>query len=91
MLNKQRQVIYAERKRVLDGEDLHDQISHMIDDVVTAYVDGATSSGYAEDWDLDQLWTGLKQLYPVGLTVEDARRGGRRRWPRSTPTSSRPG
>ena len=71
VLNKQRQVIYAERKRVLDGEDLHEQVRHMIDDVVGAYVQGATADGYAEDWDLDQLWTSLKQLYPVGVTIED--------------------
>jgi preprotein translocase subunit SecA len=71
VLNKQRQVIYAERLRVLNGEDLSDQVRNMIDDVVTAYVVGATSEGYAEDWDLDQLWTGLKQLYPVGVTVEE--------------------
>ena len=38
----------------------------MVDDVVAAYVDGATETGYAEDWDLEQLWTGLKALYPVG-------------------------
>jgi preprotein translocase subunit SecA len=71
VLNKQRQVVYAERKRVLDGEDLHDQVQHMIDDVVTAYVTGATGDGYAEDWDLDQLWSSLKQLYPIGVTIED--------------------
>jgi preprotein translocase subunit SecA len=71
VLNKQRQVIYAERRRVLDGEDLHEQITHMINDVVTAYVTGATTEGYAEDWDFDQLWDALKQLYPISLTVED--------------------
>src|SRR5437868_450270 len=72
VLNKQRQVIYAERKRVLNGEDLHDQVRNMIDDVIGAYVDGATSSGVGgEDWDLEQLWTSLKQLYPVGITIED--------------------
>jgi len=71
VLNKQRQVIYAERKRVLNGEDLHEQVQHMIDDVVGAYVSGATAEGYAEDWDLDQLWSSLKQLYPVGVTIED--------------------
>src|SRR5437764_5299967 len=71
VLNKQRQVIYAERKRVLNGEDLHEQVQHMIDDVVGAYVSGATAEGYAEDWDLDQLWASLKQLYPLGITVED--------------------
>jgi preprotein translocase subunit SecA len=71
VLNKQRQVIYAERKRVLDGEDLHDQVRHMIDDTITAYVEGATAEGYAEDWDLDRLWTSLKQLYPVGVSLDD--------------------
>src|SRR5690606_1852606 len=78
--HQQRQVIYAERRRVLNGEDLRDQVQHMIEDVIGAYVTGATSVGYAEDWDLDQLWTSLKQLYPVGITVEDVieRAGGDR-------------
>ena len=71
VMNKQRQVVYAERKRVLNGEDLNDQISNMLDDVITAYVQGATADGYADDWDLDQLWSSLKQLYPVGTTVDE--------------------
>ncbi|MBA3489558.1 MAG: preprotein translocase subunit SecA [Longispora sp.] len=71
VLNKQRQVIYAERHRVLDGEDLHEQIRHMIDDTITAYVQGATSEGYSEDWDLDKLWTALKQTYPIGVTISE--------------------
>jgi preprotein translocase subunit SecA len=72
VMNQQRVVIYAERKKVLNGEDLHDEIRHMITSVVEAYAQGATSDGVgAEDWDLDQLWTSLKQLYPVGVTVDD--------------------
>ncbi|MDT5036710.1 MAG: preprotein translocase subunit SecA [Micromonosporaceae bacterium] len=71
VLNKQRQVIYTERRRVLNGEDLHEQVRHMITDTIGAYVDGATSEGYAEDWDLDRLWVSLKQLYPVGVTLDD--------------------
>lgn len=71
VMNKQRQVVYAERKRVLDGEDLHDQVRHMLDDLITAYVQGATAEGYADDWDLDQLWSSLKQVYPVGVTIDD--------------------
>ncbi|WDZ86994.1 preprotein translocase subunit SecA [Micromonospora cathayae] len=71
VMNKQRQVVYAERLRVLNGEDLSDQVRNMIDDVVGAYVVGATSDGYAEDWDLEQLWTNLKQLYPVGVTIDE--------------------
>lgn len=40
VMNKQRQVVYAERLRVLNGEDLSDQVRNMIDDVVDAYVRG---------------------------------------------------
>jgi hypothetical protein len=70
VLNKQRTVIYDERRRVLDGEDIKEQIEHMIGDVVTAYVDGATAEGYAEDWDLEKLWSALGTLYPVGVDRE---------------------
>ncbi len=78
VMNKQREVIYTERRRVLEGADLHEQVRHMINDVVTAYVEGATAEGYPEDWDLDGLWKALRTLYPVSLTVEDliAENGG---------------
>jgi preprotein translocase subunit SecA len=71
VLNRQREVIYGERRRVLAGADLHEQIRHFLDDVIRAYVQNATAEGYAEDWDLDQLWTALKTLYPVSITVEE--------------------
>ena len=69
--NKQRQVIYAERKRILEGEDLQEQVEAMLDEVLEAYVKGATENGYVEDWDLDSLWTALRQLYPVGIDYQD--------------------
>jgi preprotein translocase subunit SecA len=72
VMNKQRTVVYDERKQVLDGADLSDQIRPMITDVVTSYVEGATASGYPEEWDLDSLWTALKTLYPISLTVTEA-------------------
>jgi preprotein translocase subunit SecA len=56
---------------VLEGADLHEQVRHMIDDTVTAYIAAATSEGYPEEWDLDQLWTALGTLYPVGITVDE--------------------
>ena len=74
VLNQQRKVIYAERRRILEGENLQQQATDMLVDVITAYVDGATSDGYAEDWDLDALWTALKTLYPVGIKHEDLTR-----------------
>jgi preprotein translocase subunit SecA len=70
VLNRQRQVIYEERRKVLEGADLHEQIRHMVDDTIEAYAHGATSDGFAEEWDLEALWTALRQLYPVGLTIE---------------------
>jgi preprotein translocase subunit SecA len=72
VMNKQRTVVYDERRQVLEGADLTDQIRPMIDDVVRGYIEGATASGYPEEWDLDQLWTALKTLYPVSLTVDEA-------------------
>jgi preprotein translocase subunit SecA len=72
VMNKQRTVVYDERRQVLHGADLSDQIRPMITDVVTGYVEGATSSGYPEEWELDQLWTALKTLYPISLTVDEA-------------------
>jgi preprotein translocase subunit SecA len=80
VMNRQRTVIYEERRRVLEGADLAEQIRHMIDDTVEGYVRAETSDGYPEEWDLDRLWTALKTLYPVGLTIEqlDEESGGGR-------------
>ncbi|WP_280248177.1 preprotein translocase subunit SecA [Nocardia abscessus] len=71
VMNQQRTVIYGERNRILRGEDMEGQVQGMITDVVSAYVDGATSEGYVEDWDLEKLWTALKTLYPVSLDYRD--------------------
>ncbi len=71
VLNRQRSVIYEERRRVLAGQDLHEQVRHMVDDVLEGYVRAATAEPFPEQWDLDQLWTALRTLYPISLTVEE--------------------
>jgi preprotein translocase subunit SecA len=71
VMNQQRKVIYAERRRILEGENLQQQAHDMLVDVITAYVNGATAEGYAEDWDLEKLWDALKTLYPVGIDHTD--------------------
>jgi len=71
VMSRQREVIYEQRRRVLEGEDLHEQIRHFRSDVLTAYVEGATGEGRPEDWDLDALWTALRAVYPVTITPED--------------------
>ncbi|WP_322762087.1 preprotein translocase subunit SecA [Frankia sp. Cr2] len=69
VMNKQRTVIYEERRKVLEGADLHEQIRHFVDDTVDGYVRGATADGYPEEWDLDTLWSGLGELYRVGVEI----------------------
>jgi preprotein translocase subunit SecA len=71
VLNRQRQVIYGERRQVLEGADLHEQIGEMLDEVVAGYVAGETGEGYPEEWDLDKLWRAFRQLYPVSLTIDE--------------------
>ncbi|MFD7690341.1 preprotein translocase subunit SecA [Streptomyces sp. NPDC059781] len=71
VMNRQREVIYGERRRVLEGEDLQEQIQHFMDDTIDAYVQAETAEGFPEDWDLDRLWGAFKQLYPVSVTVEE--------------------
>jgi preprotein translocase subunit SecA len=70
VLNRQRQVIYGERRKVLEGADLHEQVRSMIDEVITGYVAGATGEGYPEEWDLEKLWRAFKQLYPISLRID---------------------
>ncbi len=71
VLNRQREVIYGERRRVLEGEDLQEQVVHFMDDTIDAYITAETAEGFPEDWDLDRLWGAFKQLYPVKVTVEE--------------------
>ncbi|HJR89571.1 MAG TPA: preprotein translocase subunit SecA, partial [Aeromicrobium sp.] len=78
VMSRQREVIYAERRKVLEGEDLQDWVRTMIGEVTQAYVTGATE-GFPEEWDLEQLWTALGTLYPISLPVErvEGEAGGR--------------
>jgi preprotein translocase subunit SecA len=70
-MNRQREVIYAERRLVLEGEDIGTQVGDFMAETISAYVRSATAEGYAEDWDLNQLWTAIKLIYPITFTPED--------------------
>ena len=71
VLNRQREAIYKDRGRILHGDDLKDQISGFVDEVLTTIIDARVSEGHAEDWDFDNLWDALKQVYPISITVDD--------------------
>ena len=71
VLNEQRKVVYATRHDILEAGDIQDNIRGMIDDTVSAYVAGATATGYVEDWDLDALWNALDSLYGPTISHEE--------------------
>jgi len=71
VMNKQREVVYSERREVLEGVDIKELVEVSLEETITAYVDSATATGVAEDWDLNTLWTALKVLYPISFTAEE--------------------
>ncbi len=77
VMDRQRHVIYAERRRVLEGADLEEQISTFIDDVVEGFVRGATE-GFAEEWQLDELWVAAAPDLAGRRRPQGPREGGRR-------------
>jgi len=71
VMNRQREVIYGERRLVLEGEDISNQVQTFLADTLVAYVNAETAEGYGEDWDLDRLWQALKLVYPIGFTADE--------------------
>jgi preprotein translocase subunit SecA len=71
VMNGQRTVIYGERRKILEGEDLTEETLGFIRDVVEATV--ATycpPDAFAEEWDKEGLFTALSEVYPVSLTTQ---------------------
>ena len=70
VMNRQRHAVYSDRRKVLEGADVESRLRATVDTVVEQYVIGATE-GFAEDWDLEQLWSNMNTLYPVSLVRAD--------------------
>ena len=71
VMNRQRLVIYSERRLVLEGKDIGEQVQDFVGETLSAYVSAATAEGYAEDWNLTVLWSALKVIYPVSFTTDE--------------------
>jgi preprotein translocase subunit SecA len=71
VMNRQREVIYGERRLVLEGKDIKDQVAEFMNETLDAYVDAATAEGFAEDWDLEKLWSALRVIYPVSFSIQE--------------------
>ncbi len=73
--NEQREIIYAERRKVLDGDDMRDTIIQMIDELVDKYVNAVIGDDQdPSDWDLNQLNEILIPMIPVEPVTYDKER-----------------
>ncbi|MFL5949060.1 MAG: preprotein translocase subunit SecA, partial [Gaiellaceae bacterium] len=75
VLNKQRTVIYEQRRRVLEGEDLSGEVALWIDDVIERTVAAYTTGEFSEEWDLEALCKAMQDLYATSdpITPEELR------------------
>ncbi len=72
VMNTQRQVIYEQRRKILEGSDLSEDVRDIIDEILTATVETYCEKGdYPEDWDWDSLFPALKSLYDVSFSKDD--------------------
>jgi len=72
VMNTQRRVIYAERRKILEGRDLRDDALEMVTDAIQATVSQYVSPEvFSEEWDLEAMLTALANIYPAQLRVAD--------------------
>jgi preprotein translocase subunit SecA len=70
VMNEQRKVIYARRQQVIDGEDMHDATTALIEEVLTGFVEDRLEGSFSEEWDLASLVNELQIYTPTKLTTE---------------------
>ena len=76
VMNEQREIIYEERRRVLDGENMRDSIFHMINDYIENTVDAEVSVDQDyEDWDLIELNRVIGAVIPMAPVTPDDVKG----------------
>ncbi|MFT4147587.1 MAG: preprotein translocase subunit SecA [Micrococcaceae bacterium] len=72
VMNRQREAIYKDRRRILEGDNIENTIMHFIEDVISERVDQYVQpKGTGETWDLKGLWRDLKEIYPVNITIDE--------------------
>ena len=77
--NEQREIIYQERRQVLDGENMRDAIYKMITDIVDNAVDMCFSDDVdAEEWDLDEFNSVLRQIIPIEPLTKEKVKGNKK-------------
>ncbi len=69
VMNEQRRVVYRYRREILEGRDISENARDEIEGVIERLVDEYTAGDILEDWDLDELETQLRQIWPVSVEV----------------------
>ena len=72
VMDKQRQIIYGERRKILKGEDFHEEAVELVTDVVEAGVaENSNPDVPPEEWDWDQLFARVREIYPANVAPGD--------------------
>jgi preprotein translocase subunit SecA len=73
VMNRHRGRIYEQRRQVLEGEDMSEQVVAWIEEVVERVVSQFTAEEFAEEWDLESLVGAMSALYGTDVSVEELR------------------
>jgi preprotein translocase subunit SecA len=71
VMNEQRRIVYRYRREVLEGKDMSDAARDELGEVVTRLVEAYTPGDVLEEWDLDELQTQVRQLWPSGVDMSE--------------------
>ena len=71
VMNRQREAIYADRRQILKGEDISATFHSFLEETVNDIVGVNLPEGGSLEWDLEQLWVQLKQIYPIGIEISE--------------------
>ncbi|MEA9986689.1 preprotein translocase subunit SecA [Subtercola sp. RTI3] len=71
VLNRQREAIYSDRRHILEGDDLHERAQKFLHDVIEDVLETHAGEGNGDDWDFDAMWTELKTLYPISISIDE--------------------
>ena len=73
VMNQQREVIYTRRRRVLEEDNLKDEVFGMIGDTLDDLFEQHLDADHAEDWDLEGLERALREIFTIGFPDDDGR------------------
>ncbi len=65
VMNKQREIIYGERRKILEGTDTRENLMSMLEQTVRQEVPGFCEGRHRENWDLEGLWERMRQIAPL--------------------------